>query len=232
VLTTENQPIPGATVAASPGNAILGLTSTTGELGLTAEALGTGRVAVTAEDFIASEIRLGPSLSTTVEMHLRHAETISGVVLSPGGLPLGDGVLVMAVGPLYFFDNRAVEMALAGSPLIPLVKTDKNGEFVLHGLDPGLRYRLFAAGQGHASFDQKSSFTAAPGAYVEVRALPVYGALLVFEEADGADPDLPAFEGRWHGGATPRVHADLLYSTRWTPELLGLDTGDLGARGV
>ena len=231
VVTVNEQPISGALVTSLSRKDRIGVTSMKGELLLTAEDFGSGQVAVMAEGFVVTEVKITPPFPDVVEVHLRNGSAVSGLVLDTEGDPVGKGMSVMAVSPLYWFDDRALEMTLSGSPLIPLVQTDEGGKFLLRGLEPTLQYRIFAAGLGAVSFDERNAITPGPDAYVELRALPVYGALLAFRDELGNMPPLAPLEGGWHGSARPRSHADWLYTTKWTAELLGLEPGCNGQIG-
>jgi hypothetical protein len=231
VATWTERPVFGAVVTALTSGTRIGVTGPTGELSLLGAELGSGEISITAEGFVPSEVHLPqpPPLRTLVR--LEEGSQITGMVLDPHGLPLGSGVTVMAVDSPYYFDDRALALTLSGTPLISLAHTDENGIFVLRGLAPARKVRLFCAGKGYASFDERKAFAPGPDVYVEIQALPVYGVMLAFHDAAGRQPSLAPMEGRWQGSVAPLAHADPLFTTRLTEELLGLEAGCNGSPG-
>ena len=224
VMTWSEQPVAGATVTALASGQRIGSTDPKGELRLIENELGSGELAVMAGGFVSTEIRIPLPVPRRTDVHLDVGGQISGLVLDPRGQPVGSGLIVMAVSPLYYFDDRALGLTLAGEPLIPLVRTDESGAFVLQGLDSALQYQIFCAGSGHASFDEQEAILPAPDAYVEVQLTAVYGVDLLLRDQAGRPPKIAPMEGRWQGSHAPVVGgATYLFTTRWTEELLGLD---------
>ncbi len=225
VITGSEQPVSGAIVTALSSGRRLGQTGIEGEMDLVAEELGAGALAVMAEGFISTEVRIPMPPPAQTDVHLTRGARIIGLVLDDRGLPAGAGIRVMAVSPLYSFNDRALGLTLAGEPLIPLVQTDEKGAFVLSGLDPGHQYRLFAAGKGLASFDERTTVVPGPDAYVEVRTSPVFGVFVAFRDEDGRPLQLAPMTGSWQGSVTTGARATPLFTTKWTETLLGLDAG-------
>lgn len=225
VMRWSGQPVSGAVVAQQSSGKRLGQTALDGEVALVEKELGTGTLVVMADGFISTELRLRMPPSLRTDVYLDEGAQIRGVVLDPTGLPAGAGMNVMAVNPLYYFNDRALGLTLSGQPLIPIVQTDENGAFVLRGLDPWREYRIFAAGGGLAEFEERDSIVPGPDAYVEVRTSPVYGVFLTFQDESGRPPQLAPMTGRWQGSATTEAQAIPLFTTKWTENLLGLDVG-------
>lgn len=224
VLGPNDEPVAGALVtglAEAKGN-LIGSTSSDGGVLLTPKEFGSEGLAIMAEGFISTEVAIAPPFPDQVDVHLARGAAISGFVLDTEGLPAREGMTVMAVSPLYYFDDRALGLTLSGSPLIPLTYTDTNGQFMLSGLNPDLHYRLFAAGHGLVAFDEK--LTAMPGTVdVELTARPVYGVLVCPRDEFGNPPKAARLEGQLDSATSEAQHAHILHASKWTPRLLGVD---------
>lgn len=227
VLTRDERPISGAVVTLA-NTMQLGAASSNGEIAVPGDAFGSSAV-LTADGFVPLELLLTPSSSGMTIVHMQSGLSISGVVRDLHGMPI-EGAAVMAVSPLYYFDDRALESTLSGVPLIPLDYCDIAGRFNLIGLDGRLQYRVFAAGGGCAVFDERKFVAPGDGVELELVARPVYGAVVSVVDASGGAPATLSDQVRLKSFAFPvAIHADSMFTTRWTRRLLGLDTDSCAA---
>jgi hypothetical protein len=131
---------------------------------------------------------------------------------------------VMAVSPLYYFDDRALGMALADKAFIPMTRTDPSGRFTLTGLSPSLNYRFFAGGLGYVAFDEHLTVVPSSNDFVELVARPVYGAIVAPRDVNGNEPRAGPFDGFLDSATAEAQHAHLLHASKWTPTLLGVES--------
>jgi len=134
---------------------------------------------------------------------LPEATEIFGRVLYESGVPVGAGhPVVAAVIDAIDFGIEDLDAFASGFPSMHATTTDRNGEFTLEGLDPFIRYRFFAGGDGLVT---RTSPDVTPGEAtdaVEIVVCGTYGVIAEFVEANGR-PVAPSIETlATNGGVT------------------------------
>jgi len=150
VLDAEGTPLPGATVVRldDEGFQVLGQTGELGLVRVDRAALDGQLVAAWKVDFAPRRLRVPEPAPSRIELQLRPAASVSGVVVTQDGAPVGPGVRVL----LWAHEDGATNVdgarALSGAPSTLTAVTDSGGSFVITGLEVSRRYSGAAGGAG------------------------------------------------------------------------------------
>lgn len=140
----------GATVVRldDEGFEVLGRTGERGVLRVDRAALNGQLLAAWKSDFAPRRVRVPEPAPDRIEIRLVPAATVSGVVVTTDGAPVGPGVRVL----LWAHEDGATNVdgarALGGDPSALTAVTDSLGAFAVTGLDGSRRYSAAAGGAG------------------------------------------------------------------------------------
>lgn len=218
-------PVPGASILDRERGVLLGKSDENGQAEVSLERDHDARLLVTHQEYVGRLFGVPREQTSPITVNLVPSWSIDGIVLKPGGLPAGAGLLVLAAGPNQALEHDAIALAVSGVPAIPMARTDEGGGFRLVGLDSQKGYHLFVGGAGLIAFDPfEPAIFSTDDQPVRIRTRAVYGAVIALREVGGGPLRLGSeLDGPWFGSPAALARdAKPVFLSSDGPLLLGL----------
>jgi hypothetical protein len=187
VLDPEHKPIPGALVAPrADGDGEVRAANADGLVLVGRPASGERcELWISAEGFLGASLVLVAESGVEEDVVLQPSGRLSGYVADELGGPVeGAVVYAMPSGELESLDLEAVPGFLMGSHW-PMATSDAAGYFRIDGVEVGVRYHVSCGAPGRLCHEPENHARAGMSD-IRLRVAPAYGAIVRFEQRDGA----------------------------------------------